>query len=73
MRAIEVTLALFLGVTGIIGCASSERLYQRDTIPVFINPPINNPVPDIFDVSLEAKAPDPSENYVEPPVMPTLA
>ena len=28
MRAIRVIFALFLGVTGIIGCASSERLYS---------------------------------------------
>ena len=36
MRAIRVIFALFLGVTGIIGCASSERLYSSaatSTIP----------------------------------------
>ncbi len=36
MRAIRVIFAVFLGVTGIIGCASSERLYSgaaTSTIP----------------------------------------
>src|SRR5262249_13548446 len=59
------------GVTGIIGCASSERLYQRSATSAFTNPPINNPVSDTSDVSSEARVPDPSENDVEPPVMPT--
>lgn len=29
MRAIKVIVALFLGITGILGCASNERLYHR--------------------------------------------
>jgi len=33
MRAVKVTFALFLGVTGIFGCATTERLYHRTMTP----------------------------------------
>lgn len=33
MRAVKVTFALFLGVTGIFGCATTERLYNRTVTP----------------------------------------
>src|SRR4029078_6454575 len=70
MRAIEVTFALFLGVTGIIGCASSERLYQRTATPAFPSPIVNYSVADFSDVPLLASTPDVSGNSSEPVVQP---
>jgi hypothetical protein len=70
MRAIEVTFALFLGVTGISGCASSERLYQRTATPAFPSPIVNYSVADFSDVPLLASTPDVSENSSEPAVTP---
>jgi len=58
MRAIEVTFALFLGVTGI------ERLYQPT------GPIVNYSVADFSDVPLLASTPDVSENSSEPAVTP---
>ena len=70
MRAIEVTFALFLGVTGIIGCASSERLYQPTATPAFPSPIVNYSVADFSDVPFLASTPDVSENSSEPAVTP---
>lgn len=70
MRAIEVTFALFLGVTGIIGCASSERLYQPTATPAFPSPIVNYSVADFSDVPLLASTADVSEKSSEPAVTP---
>ena len=48
MRAVKVIFALFLGVTGIFGCATTERLYYRTMTPV-PNAPILSSVPDVSE------------------------
>jgi membrane-bound lytic murein transglycosylase D len=54
MWAIKVIFALSLGVTGIFGCATSERLYHRTTQSDVQLPPAKSP-PESFSASL----PDP--------------
>lgn len=52
MRAIEVTFALSLGISGIFGCASSERLYHRTT---------TSAIPSSQSIAAAAISVDPTE------------
>ncbi len=52
MRAVKYIFALFLGVTGIFGCATSERLYHRTLAPA----PIAQTQSGAADVSEPARS-----------------
>ena len=53
MRAIKVIFALSLGVTGIFGCATNERLYHRTAESNVQLPPAKSPV-EIYSNSTPA-------------------
>ena len=67
MRAVKVIFALFLGVTGIFGCSSTERLYPRTTTTV----PFPQAETDVSDLSDSATVPfssNSSASVIEPSV-----
>ena len=67
MRAVKVIFALFLGVTGIFGCSSTERLYPRTTTTV----PFPQAKTDVSDLSDSATVPfssNSSASVIEPSV-----
>ena len=67
MRAVKVIFALFLGVTGIFGCSSTERLYHRTTTTV----PFPQAETDVSDLSDSATGPSSfnlSASVIEPSV-----
>ena len=67
MRAVKVIFALFLGVTGIFGCSSTERLYHRTTTTV----PFPQAETDVSDLSDSATGPSSfnlSASAIEPSV-----
>jgi len=67
MRAVKVIFALFLGVTGIFGCSSTERLYHRTTTTV----PFPQAETDVSDLSDSAAGPSSfnlSASVIEPSV-----
>jgi membrane-bound lytic murein transglycosylase D len=69
MSAIKVAFALSLGVTGIIGCASSERLYDRtmtSTIPI---PQTSSPAANLADSASGATSLESSANDAQPPAL----
>ncbi len=74
MRAIKVIFALFLGVTGIIGCASNERLYHRSSavsVPVAQSKSAPPPEAPATQPSRNERTPVPIEGSIpavaEPP------
>jgi len=67
MRAVKVIFALFLGVTGIFGCSSTERLHHRTTTTV----PFPQAETDVSDLSDSATGPSSfnlSASVIEPSV-----
>jgi len=69
MRAAKVTFALFLGVTGICGCATSERLYHR----TLTQGPIAQPKSSVAEVSEPASGAPLSNStaaVIESPIAP---
>ena len=67
MRAVKVIFALFLGVTGIFGCSSTERLYPRTTTTV----PFPHAETDVSDLSDSVTGPSSSNlsaSVIEPSV-----
>jgi soluble lytic murein transglycosylase-like protein/LysM repeat protein len=71
MWAIKVIFALSLGVSGIFGCATSERLYHRTTQSDVQLPPAKS-LPESFSASLsDPLAPQASEPRAsQPPLAP---
>ena len=67
MRAVKVTFALFLGVTGIFGCASTERLYHRTTTALPI-PQAKTTVTDLSDFATGPSSSNSSAGIIEPSV-----
>ena len=72
MWAIKVAFALSLGVTGIIGCASSERLYDRTTTSTIPIPQTSSPAANLADsasaaTSLESSAHDTQQPAIRAP------
>jgi len=64
MRAVKVTFALFLGVTGIFGCSSTERLYHQTTATVPI-PQAKTAVTDFSDSATGASSSNSSADVIE--------
>jgi len=69
MRAVKVTFALFLGVTGIFGCSTTERLYHRTITPV-PDAPILSSVPDVSESPSSVPVSNSAANAIEPPIAP---
>jgi membrane-bound lytic murein transglycosylase D len=71
MWAIKVTFALSLGVTGIIGCASSERLYHRTATSAFPIPQNQISAADFSDSTAAEISSESSSSIAEPSAIPT--
>src|SRR5438270_583898 len=69
MWAIKVAFALSLGVTGIIGCASSERLYDRTMTPAIPIPQTSSPAANLADSVSGATSLESSAIDAEPPAI----
>jgi peptidoglycan lytic transglycosylase D len=67
MRAVKVIFALFLGVTGIFGCSSTERLYPRTTTTVPF-PHAETDVSDLSDSATDPSSSNLSASVIEPSV-----
>ena len=67
MRAVKVIFALFLGVTGIFGCSSTERLYHRTTTMVPF-PQAETDVSDLSDSATGPSSSNASASVIEPSV-----
>ena len=67
MRAVKVIFALFLGVTGIFGCSSTERLYPRTTTTVPF-PQAETDVSDLSDSATGSSSFNLSASAIEPSV-----
>jgi len=67
MRAVKVIFALFLGVTGIFGCSSTERLYPRTTTTVPF-PHAETDVSDLSDSATGLSSSNLSASVIEPSV-----
>src|SRR5258705_10312687 len=67
MRAVKVIFALFLGVTGIFGCSSTERLYHRTTTTVPF-PQAETDVSDLSDLATRPFSSNSSASVIEPSV-----
>ncbi|HEX9263290.1 MAG TPA: transglycosylase SLT domain-containing protein [Candidatus Binatia bacterium] len=69
MWAIKVAFALSLGVTGIIGCASSERLYDRTTTSTIPIPQTSSPAANLADSASGATSLESSANDTQQPAI----
>jgi peptidoglycan lytic transglycosylase D len=67
MRAVKVIFALFLGVPGIFGCSSTERLYPRTTTTVPF-PHAETDVSDLSDSATDPSSSNLSASVIEPSV-----
>lgn len=67
MRAIKYIFALFLGVTGIFGCATTERLYHR-TLTAGPVAQAKSSIPEVPDPARSDSISNPTANVIESPI-----